>query len=283
MDIKKILNKYRIGFPRLDIENSQALTFHENSKLNDLDFQILGRNIAYFLLPQMVKNISRPIKPYPYANVIELPKPIEINESFDKLVKNRKSTRQFIQYRLTREEISTFLYYTYGKTRKEIVYNEIPFDHRTVPSAGGLYPLEIYLILLNSELESGVYHYRADLHALEFINEKFKTYDDIKYAFYLEYTIETENISAILIMTIFFERIMLKYGERGYRFAVMEAGFASQNLHLAIEALGLGMCMVGGYNDYKLENEILNINPNFESVINVAVIGKPRIEIDLDE
>ena len=34
---------------------------------------------------------------------------------------------------------------------------------------------------------------------------------------------------------------------------------------------------------FGLEDEILNINPNFESVINVAVIGKPKIEIDLDE
>ena len=69
-----------------------------------------------------------------------------------------------------------------------------------------------------------------------------------------------------------FERTMLKYGERGYRFILLEVGFVSMNISLVCEALGLGSCMVGGYLDDEL-HRFLGIDGASEAVMNVMVIG----------
>jgi SagB-type dehydrogenase family enzyme len=66
---------------------------------------------------------------------------------------------------------------------------------------------------------------------------------------------------------------MIKYGERGYRFIMLEIGFVSENISLICDGLGLGSCMAGGYLDNEI-NDMLEIDGTFETVQNVIIVGK---------
>lgn len=82
------------------------------------------------------------------------------------------------------------------------------------------------------------------------------------------------DASLIIFIATLFERMLLKYGERGYRFILMEVGFVSQNISLICEALDLGSCMIGGFLDDEV-NKFLEIDGLSESVLNVIIVGEP--------
>ena len=74
-------------------------------------------------------------------------------------------------------------------------------------------------------------------------------------------------------MTSQFERTQMKYGERGYRYILLEAGHIGQNICLVSETLGLKCCALGGTMDKNLE-ELLDIDGETESVVYGFAIGK---------
>lgn len=143
---------------------------------------------------------------------------------------------------------------------------------RAVPSAGGLYPLEFYLYINNSTLPRGFYHYRPDLMEIELICEE-DSLDELKKVLIAEPYVDISNCSCVLFITSVFERILIKYGDRGYRFILQEVGLATQNISLVCEAIGLSSCILGSYVDEKV-NECLKADGTFESVQNIIVIGK---------
>lgn len=67
----------------------------------------------------------------------------------------------------------------------------------------------------------------------------------------------------------------IKYGERAYRFILLEVGFLGQTISLLAEALNLGSCMLGGYHDSNIE-DFLGIDGQLESIQNSIVIGKRK-------
>ena len=79
----------------------------------------------------------------------------------------------------------------------------------------------------------------------------------------------------MIITTGFPERMMIKYGERGYRFLLQESGFVGQTISLIAESMEIGSCWVGGYLDDKL-CEFLHIDGAYESINNVIILGKPQ-------
>jgi len=79
--------------------------------------------------------------------------------------------------------------------------------------------------------------------------------------------------SALIITTGIIERSLIKYGERGYRFLMQESGFVGQTLSLLAVSINLDSCMLGGYNDDKI-NEFLGVDGVFETINNIIVIGK---------
>jgi SagB-type dehydrogenase family enzyme len=120
---------------------------------------------------------------------------------------------------------------------------------RFYASGGARYPLEIYPLVLRGEgeLKPSLYHYYVKEHALENIWEKdFLADRSLEGLFGYPWIYDA---SVILLITAVFWRNQIKYGERGYRQIMQEAGHLGQNFYLVSEALGLQCCAISGYAD----------------------------------
>lgn len=162
----------------------------------------------------------------------------------DEALAKRRSVREFAPGALTLAEVSVLLWAAQGITEPE---GSTKPEHRTAPSAGATYPLEIYVVAGEVDgLADGVYHYIPDTHRLELVTE-----GDIRVRM-AEAAADQEWISraamAVVIATVL-ERITTRYGKRGERYVHMEAGHAAQNVLLQAVALGLGATPVGAFND----------------------------------
>lgn len=181
---------------------------------------------------------------------IKLPEPCNTsNTSVETALSQRRSIRTYSGDNLTIEEVSQLLWSAQGITA--------PWGGRTAPSAGALYPLELYLVVGDVEgIDKGVYQYRPEEHELEKVKA-----DDIR-AELADAALGQECIrdAAIdIVFTAVYERTTRKYGERGIRYAHMEAGHAAQNVYLQAVALDLGTVVIGAFNDSKVE-KIVNIS-----------------------
>ncbi|MHA2049822.1 MAG: SagB/ThcOx family dehydrogenase [Promethearchaeota archaeon] len=209
-------------------------------------------------------------KTYPNAKKkIKLPNP-EFNSdiNFWKVVLNRKSVRNFNNEPISQSQLSQLLYGMSGLTR---IFPQ--FEFRTVPSAGGLYPIEIYLIINNVEnIERGIYHYNVKVHGLELIKEGDIRGEIAKAC--LDQRIAYKS-AVSFVWTAVIERSKWKYLQRCYRYLYLDAGHIGQNFYLVAEALDLGACTIGAIYDDEL-NKLLGIDGNSETAIYVGIVGKRR-------
>ena len=121
---------------------------------------------------------------------------------------------------------------------------------RPVPSGGALYPLELYVLAVAVEqLEPSVVHYNPFRHRLETLG----TLDPARAGEALVDRELVEGAAALVVVTAMFWRTRFKYGARGYRFALLEAGHVVQNLALAAAVLGLSALPIGGFYDRRLD------------------------------
>ncbi|MFW9972805.1 MAG: SagB/ThcOx family dehydrogenase [Candidatus Odinarchaeota archaeon] len=205
-----------------------------------------------------------------YSNAlkrIKLPDPeFDRNIKFWDVVLNRQSIRNFKNEPITISQLSLLLFGMTGLTR---IFPQIAF--RTVPSAGGLYPIEVYPIINNvKNLDQGVYHYNISKHLLEllkigdFREEIALGCLDQQMAF---------NSAINFVWTAIIGRSKWKYLQRCYRYIYIDAGHIGQNFYLIAEALGLGACTIGAIYDDEL-NDLLGIDGIHETAIYVGVLGK---------
>ncbi|MGV9172105.1 MAG: SagB/ThcOx family dehydrogenase [Promethearchaeia archaeon] len=207
-------------------------------------------------------------KEYPDASAkVELPNPeFQTNKDFWQVITHRHSVRNFSQDPMTSMELSLLLFGISGITRKS---QKIAF--RTVPSAGALYPIEIYPVINNIEtIEKGIYHYNILEHSLELLQpgDFRREVADSCLGQRIAYK------SAVnFIWTAVIPRSRWKYLQRCYRYIYLDCGHIGQNLYLVAEALGLGACTIGAIFDDEL-NELLEIDGKEETAIYVGVTGK---------
>ena len=197
-----------------------------------------------------------------------LPPPNE-EGAFFALVKDRSSRRNFTDANIPLEELSSLLAYTCGQLPCEPSREK---RRRAYPSAGARYPIEVYPLVLRSMpgLPAGVYHYNVRDHALDVLWEREFAPADIAKLFTYNWV---QRASVVIILTGVFRRIKQKYGERGYRYVVLEAGHIGQNVYLASSELGLKCCELAGTHDGAIE-KLLEIDGVTESVLHAIVIGK---------
>jgi SagB-type dehydrogenase family enzyme len=207
-------------------------------------------------------------KIYPNAKkIITLPS-LEFDKDikFWNVILNRKSTRKFKNEPITQLELGLLLYGMSGLTR--IFPN---FAFRTVPSAGGLYPIEVYPVVNNVEdLVQGVYHYNISKHSLELLREGDYRTEIAKAC--LDQQI-AYNSAVNFVWTALIERSKWKYLQRCYRYIYLDAGHIGQNFYLIAEALELGACTIGAIFDDEI-NVLLEIDGFTETAIYVGVVGK---------
>ncbi len=214
------------------------------------------------------------VKRYVNAEVVSLPPPRFARRlSVEDAIISRRSRRSFRDEPLTLEEISTLLYLTAGISRWIYgAYGLARFPLRTYPSAGALQPVELYLSAHSvAGLRPGLYHYNPVDHVLEKLREGDFSRRLIDIALGQEHVGEAP---ATVIMTVYWARTRWKYGDRAYRYAMLDAGFAGENLYLACEALGLGTCAVGAFYDDEL-CELLEIDCVDEIPVLMFPVGRP--------
>ena len=171
---------------------------------------------------------------------IQLPEPASAGDrSLEELLQQRRSVRDYPDAALPLADISQLLWAAQGITH--------PAGLRTAPSAGALYPLELYVVAGNvAGLAAGVYHYRADGHRLTRMHGGDQRKPLAQAA--LEQT-WVGGAAAVVVIAAVYDRTTRKYGQRGVRYVHMEVGHAAENLFLQAEALGLATVVVGAFRD----------------------------------
>ncbi len=195
--------------------------------------------------------------------LIKLPEPrFKSNISLEETLSKRRSIREFSQQPLTLEEVSQLLWAAQGITTS--------WGGRTAPSAGALYPLEIYLVAGNvKNLSCGVYKYEPKTHSLVKKLQEDKRIDIWSSAWRQPWI---KNASILFIITAVYERTTQKYGERGIRYVHIEVGHVAQNILLQATALNLVGVPVGAFYDKALKKS-LNIK---EDPLYIIAIGKKK-------
>lgn len=206
-------------------------------------------------------------KAYPRLPKLDLEGTPPHADFFD-LVQKRQSRRDFTRQPLTKRELSVLLKYSCGTTGK-LVGERLRRAH---PSGGGRFPIETYPIVFREggDLPAGVYHYNVKHHQLDVLWQRPFADGEVDELFSYPWVKEG---SVALVMTAVFWRSQNKYGERGYRYILLEAGHIGQSLSLAAEALDLKCCALGGTRDERLE-ELLDVDGAVESVIYALVLGR---------
>jgi SagB-type dehydrogenase family enzyme len=174
------------------------------------------------------------------GNVMELPGPKhDSTVSLEQTLLQRRSVRSYTEQLLTLEDVSQLLWAAQGITE--------PGGFRTAPSAGALYPLEVYVVAGDVQgLYPGVYHYIPDGHQVIKILDGDKRIDLADAALGQE---SVRNGAVVFVFTGIYERTTTKYGERGVMYVHIELGHAAQNLCLQATAMGLGAVTIGAFYD----------------------------------
>lgn len=211
-------------------------------------------------------------KTYPRFPQIEMPVPKEILQSIDGVIRNRKSTRQFINKDLDLQTLSTLLFYSAGISA--LPDTKLPFSRRVYPSAGARYPLEVYINIIapSPNIPSGTYHYNVQKHSLEQL--PFEINKNILEKRVLQGANGDilKTASMVIFISAAFQRTHIKYGNASFRYICMEAGHMMQNIYLIGEALGLGCCAVGGFVDSNA-NKLFYLYPSKERMLYIGILG----------
>jgi SagB-type dehydrogenase family enzyme len=198
---------------------------------------------------------------------IRLPSPRHRGEvSLEEAIFRRRSIRRFKDEPLTLKEVSQLLWSAGGKT-----IDGITGATRAYPSAGGIYPLEIYLVAGDVKgLTKGIYRYRWQDHTIILVKEgDFR--NQLMWAALGQRMVA--DAPASLVFTAVYSRTTRRYGKRGeVRYVPMDVGGAGQNVHLQAEALGLGTVIIGAFRD-KAVKEILGVKK--EEPLYIMPIGRP--------
>jgi SagB-type dehydrogenase family enzyme len=198
---------------------------------------------------------------------VSLPDPhLKGEMSLEEAILKRRSRRDFKDSPLTLGEVSQILWAAQGITDRAGL--------RAAPSAGALFPLDLYLVVGErgvEELEEGVYHYLPQSHSLEPTLE-----GDVRQtlARLCAQQMFIAEAPVSLLITAEYERTTEKYGDRGMRYVHMEAGHVAQNVYLQAEALGLGTVTVGAFQDEEI-SQALDLPPTYRPLY-VMPIGHPE-------
>jgi SagB-type dehydrogenase family enzyme len=199
---------------------------------------------------------------------MKLPQPRFEGEVFlEQTIRHRRTVRSFGSHPLTLAQCSQILWAAQGIT------DDRGFK-RAAPSAGALYPMDIYAVVGQHGVESldaGIYHYEPGNHAV------FSVFGgDIRKELAAASLSQMWMATAPLdiVITAEYQRINIKYGQRGKRYAMMESGHIAQNVFLQGGALGLGVGIVGAFDDEDV-NRLMKIPKSHEPLL-IMPVGYKR-------
>lgn len=245
---------------------NQILNIVEKSKSLSDKFHALTNNKGIFTGKN--KNVPESwtktyYKTYPRLDKIKLSPRLK-NNRLGNILRKRRSIRKFTKIPIKKTDLEYLLYSSSG-----LINNNN--TKRPYPSAGARYPLEIYPLIVNClGFEKGLYHYNLKNNSLELLlrrdlsNWLVKVLGGEKWV---------KNVAVTFIITGVLDRTRIKYGNRGYRYALIETGHLAQNILLLATELGLGSCVIGGYVDTEVD-KLLDIEIQNESTLYLITLGK---------
>jgi SagB-type dehydrogenase family enzyme len=212
-------------------------------------------------------------------DAVALPEGAQLREEAGAVMSRRHSSRSYTGDALELSYLATIVRGAAAVTHEGTATLDdgtpVPITHRTTPSGGGLYPIDLYVVALGvRDLERGVYRYRPPTDDLiaeagaddaDRITECFAVPEEI---------ITLSRANAILLFVGYPWRSMRKYGPRGLRFLFIESGSMSQNAHLAVEALGFGSVDCASFVDDEL-HEVLGLDGVHEAIVHSLIVGYP--------
>jgi SagB-type dehydrogenase family enzyme len=243
-----------------------AELFHETSRLSPFAIDHRARGLALLARsPELatsttravLRSLARPSLPLPAAPLPEV--------SLAQAVSRRRSARAFGPGHVALGELAALLEAAYGVTSR----GPDGASFRAVPSGGALYPLELYVLARRiDDVEPGLHHVDPLRRALEAMpsaepDAPLSPYDEL-----------LDAAALLVAVTGVFWRSRFKYGLRGYRFTLLEAGHVGQNLLLAAAALELAALPVGGFYDRRVER-LLGVDGVNESALYLFAVGRP--------
>jgi SagB-type dehydrogenase family enzyme len=239
--------------------------FHENSKLSSYDSSLAREKV--------IEEANKMHESFLYEGlpIVELPKSIiPLTIELRTAIEARRSTRAFVPSPLSLECVGTLLQYSYGRIHSEVeTLSGRP--SRAVPSAGALYPLEVFFYsgCLQGQ-QAGFYHYNPCHHHLRLIKHESNML--VMENALVDYAC-IENCSMLVLITAQFHRSVFKYGDRGYRFILIEAGHVAQNMQLVAQGLGLSSVCIGGFFDRRIDR-LLEFDGITHSTVYLVAIGR---------
>jgi SagB-type dehydrogenase family enzyme len=227
----------------------------------------------YLATPDQQKHLPLPpleLPADPGKPIIDLPKPESIRvKSIDlrTAIEQRHSVRTYAKEALMLDELAFLLWCTQGV--KKVAG---PNTFRTVPSAGARHALETYLLVNDVDgLERGLYRYLALSHRLQQLDTDPVLHIRIAEACLGQQFVMRCGVAFLWVAVPY--RMTWRYSERGYRELHKDAGHVCQNLYLAAEAVGCGVCAIAAYDDDAMHS-ILGIDGVDQFLIYLATVGK---------
>ena len=199
------------------------------------------------------------------SKVVSLPEPRhDGGMSVEKALGLRRSVRKFSSDPLTIADISQLLWAAQGVTS--------PGGYRTAPSAGALYPLEVYAVVGNVRgLSPGIYKYLPRDHALRRIDGNDRRDELCRAALGQTYI---RDAAVVFVICAVNERVTGKYGARGNSYVLIEVGHAAQNISLQAVSLQIENVVVGAFHDHDVKR-ILKSAPD-EDPLYILPVGHGR-------
>lgn len=254
-------------FTDRDVDSLSEL-YHVNTKLNRWNGREYGERVDLFnrSYEGLMAVFQKPGKFYAWAPSTALPSVSDdCSVSLSELIARRRSAKSFGGKEIGNEQLAFILQRSAGVT-------DPTRSLRSYPSAGAMYPLEVYVVMLAVEgYDQGLYHYSVHEHSLR----KIRAGD---YRARLSEVLLAEDLvetaSAAIVLSAIFHRAQIKYGERGYRMILFETGHLAQNVLLSAAAQRIAAVPIGGFMDDEL-NEILGLDGVEESVLYPLLLGVP--------
>ncbi len=269
MPKSSILRQTEIGSAVNPADPSLSEIFHENTKLHEISLPNAEWVAGQYSFDDMAAMLGAR-KVYPYQRSIALAPKQQADPSFQSVVRHRRTVRRFAPAPLSFAALSSTLDLSYGVTSEHANLGGLTQRHRAAPSAGALYPAEIYLYARNIDgLPPGLYHYApeqrslAEIYAGERLAAVWQACCRQDYA---------KQAAVTIFITGVFARTKSKYGERGYRYVLLDIGHLGENLCLAATAANLAITTTCAFYDDEV-NRLLGVDGLDEAAVYVAFLG----------
>lgn len=206
------------------------------------------------------------------AQLISLRSHAREQDGFFRTLRARRTHRTFSAAAASLESVAKLLQVTWGVQGYVETESFGALPLKTSPSGGARHPIEVYLMALRVKgLARGLYHYDAEVHALERVGGATAQ----RARAYCADQPHVARAAALFIMTAVFARTMWKYPHpRAYRVVLLDAGHLGQTFCLTATRMGLAPFSTAALADTLIEQD-LGIDGISESVIYVTGFGMP--------